>query len=57
VESIVEAAAQYELWPQLLPLIRDLPADSQQRVARAAQQLAPDQRALVLAHLQEPERL
>jgi hypothetical protein len=41
LDSIVAAAVEHGMWPELLPLIPELPADAQQRVARAAAVLDP----------------
>ena len=44
LEAIVAAAAANELWPELLPLVPELPAESQERLAREAAKLDPSQR-------------
>ena len=41
LEAIVAAAFEHGMWPELLPLIPELPADAQERVARAAAKLEP----------------
>ncbi len=45
-DSLVDVAAAEDLWPELLPLIPELPADAQERVARAAAKLEPSLQTL-----------
>jgi hypothetical protein len=44
VEAIFTAAVENDLWPELLPLVPELPAEAQERLAQAAAKLQPAQR-------------
>jgi hypothetical protein len=49
LEAIVAAAAEHGMWPELLPLILELPADAQERVSRAAAKLDHRYRRLTIS--------